>query len=240
MKILDALAAMKQGQGTSEIARLTNMNKATVFKLLETLQLIGFVEKSTPDSRYKLGPGLIRFAYNSLQQLDIVSLSAPYLEQLNKDTNETIHLAVLNEQSLIYVAKLESTQAVRTVSRIGRQTPLYCTGMGKAMLSTFSDEKLAQYVATTTFLKNTPTTITDKIQFMAEINKIRVAGYAFDDGENEEDIRCIAVPLTVNTRLLGAISLSAPKYRIDDAAIHRYLPLFFDAKRNIEERLRLS
>lgn len=240
MKILDALAAMDQGQGTSEIARLTHMNKATVFKLLETLQLIGFVEKSAQGSRYKLGAGLIRFSYRSLQQLDIVSLSAPFLEQLNKETNETIHLAVLNDQNIIYVAKLESTQAVRTVSSIGRQTPLYCTGMGKAMLSTYSDEKLAQYLTTTHLIKNTSTTITDKVQLLAEINQIRETGYAFDDGENEEEIRCIAVPLTVNNRLVGAISLSAPKYRIDDAAIRRYLPLFFAAKRKIEERLQLS
>ena len=198
------------------------------------------MEKSTKDTRYKLGPGLIRYAYNALQQLDIVSLSAPFLEQLHKDTNETIHLAVLNDQNLIYVAKLDSTQAVRTVSKIGRQTPLYCTGMGKAMLSTFSDEKLDQYLQTTNLLKNTPTTITDRVLLLAEINKIRETGYSFDDGENEEEIRCIAVPLTLNSRLLGAISLSAPKYRVDDAAIRRYLPLFFDAKAKIEERLQLS
>ncbi|WP_040683007.1 IclR family transcriptional regulator domain-containing protein [Thermosinus carboxydivorans] len=77
------------------------------------------------------------------------------MEELNKETGETIHLGVLNDDSLIYVAKLESTQAVRIISRIGKTAPLYCTGLGKAMLAIFSDEELERYLAKTRFEKYT-------------------------------------------------------------------------------------
>lgn len=240
IKILEYLATEPHGQGASEIARQTGMNKATVFKLLETLQLVGFVEKSLQDSRYKLGFGLIKIAYNSLQNLDIVTITTPFLEQLNKDIDETIHLAVLNEHSLIYVAKLESTQSVRTISSIGRTAPLYCTGMGKAMLATFTPAQLEQYFAETELRQYTAYTITDKNLLLAELNKIRELGYAIDNSENEEEIRCIAVPLTAKSQLLGAISLSAPKYRMDDATLQSYLPLIFATQRNIQERLEVA
>lgn len=239
VKILDYLAKQPQGQGTSEIARQTAMNKATVFKLLETLQLVGFVEKSNSDSRYKLGFGLIKMACDSLQQLDILNITAPFLERLSRQTDETIHLAVLNEQSLIYVAKLESTQAVRTISRIGKTAPLYCTGMGKAMLSIFEPEEVVRYLDTVELKRYTPNTITDKQQLLAEIQKVRELGYATDNGEHEEEIRCIAVPLAVKAHLFGAISLSAPGYRMEDSVIERYLPLVFDTQRSIVERLQV-
>lgn len=216
------------------------MNKTTVFKLLETLQLVGFVEKSIHDSRYKLGFGLIKIAHNSLQSLDIVALTTPFLEQLNKETDETIHLAVLNEKSLIYVAKLESTQSVRTISRIGRTAPLYCTGMGKAMLSTFSRDELDRYFAEIKLEQYTASTITNKQQLIEEVQKIKLQGYAIDNSEHEEDIRCIAVPLTAKSQLYGAISLSAPKYRMDDITLNSYLPLVMAAQQNIQDRLQVA
>ncbi|WP_312518345.1 IclR family transcriptional regulator [Anaerospora sp.] len=240
VKILEYLGTQPQGQGTSEIARQTQMNKTTVFKLLETLQLIGFVEKSLHDSRYKLGFGFIKIAHNSLQSLDIVNLTAPFLDKLNKETDETVHLAVLSEESLIYVAKLESTQAVRTISRIGRTAPLYCTGMGKAMLSTFSSEALEQYFNDTKLEQYTASTITDKQLLIAEIKKIKEQGYAIDNSEHEDDIRCIAVPLAAKGHLYGAVSLSAPKYRMDDAVVNSYLPLVIGAQKNIQERLAVA
>jgi IclR family KDG regulon transcriptional repressor len=240
VKILEYLAKQPQGEGTSEIARQTQMNKTTVFKLLETLQLIGFVEKSVHDARYKLGFGLIKLAHNSLQSLDIVTLTLPFLEELNKKTDETVHLAVLNDKDLIYVAKLESTQSVRTISRIGRTAPLYCTGMGKAMLSTFSDAELTAYFAAIELEKHTASTITDKGQLLAELKKVKAAGYAIDNSEHEEDIRCIAAALTDGQQLFGAISLSVPKYRMDDATLNRYLPLLMNTRRQIRERLQVA
>ena len=237
---MNYLATQPQGQGTSEIARQIQMNKTTVFKLLETLQLVGFVEKSAHDSRYKLGFGLIKIACNSLQQLDIVTMATPFLEQLHKETDETIHLAVLNDLSLIYVTKLDSTQSVRTISRIGKTAPLYCTGMGKAMLSTFSREEIDRYIAATKLQQHTRYTITNESQLREELQKIRELGYAIDNEEHEEDIRCIAISLTAKAQLFGSISISAPKYRMDDMTIQRYLPLLFEAQRNIVERLQVA
>ena len=237
VKILEFLADQPRGQGASEIARQTGMNKATAFKLLETLQMVGFVEKSPQDSRYKLGFGLIKIACNSLQQIDIVTITAPFLAELNQDTAETIHLAVLNHSDLIYVAKLESTQPVRTISRIGSTAPLYCTGMGKAMLSTFTHREAEAYLAGTCLERHTPSTITDKNELRRELELVRQQGYAVDNSEHEADIRCIAVPLLAKARLWGSISISAPKYRMDDAAIQRHLPALFAVQRKIIERL---
>jgi IclR family KDG regulon transcriptional repressor len=204
------------------------------------LQLVGFVEKSQPESHYKLGLGLVKFAYTSLQQMNINTIATPFLEQIYNQTNETIHLAVLNNFDLIYVIKLESTQSVRTGSTIGKSAPLYCTGIGKAMLSVMSPENLEKYFSEVKFHQFTNTTIIDEQHLRHELKIIQTQGYSIDNGEHEEDVRCIAVPLVVRSRLFGAFSITAPKYRMDDSTIQRYLPLICEAQKNITERLQLS
>ncbi len=238
-KILEYLSTEPNGQGTSEIARQTQMNKSTVFKLLETLQLIGFIEKSPDNSHNKIGLGLAKFAHAYLQQTDIVRIAKPILEVLNTETGETVHLGVLDNLSIVYVLKLESKQPVRLYSKVGIAAPLYCTGIGKAALSTFNNKELDSYIEKTELQKHTGHTIVDSEKLREEMEKIRCLGYAVDNSEHEEDVRCVAIPLFTRSKLLGAISISSPRYRMDDEKLEKYVQFLRDAAHTIIGQLQV-
>lgn len=237
--ILQYLAEQGEARGVSEIARSTGISKATTFKLLETLQQIQFVEKKGDQAHYGLGVGLAKLAHSSLSNMDLVSVSRPYLEELNRQTGETIHLGIADGPSVVYVMKLESRLAVRMYSRVGISAPMYCTGIGKALLSTFDEDTLQEYLTEVELHPFTAQTITTQDHLVREIAQIRYQGYSIDNSEHEADVRCIAVPLYRNNRLYGAMSISAPSYRMSDETLLGYLPVLLKNQREILDRLEL-
>lgn len=237
VQILNFLASQEGVRSASEIARGLDMNRATVFKLLETLQMIDWVRKDERNATYQLGIGLVRLANRALHHLDITSVCRPYLDKLNTETEETVHLGVLADNMVVYVEKLESPQAVRMYSRIGNASPLYCTGIGKAMMSTWPEEKLQDYLDSVQIHQFTKNTITDKAQLRKELEQVRRQGYAMDNSEHEADVRCIAAPLYKHGILYGAFSVSAPVYRMSDDTVAKYLPMVLSCQKAILERL---
>jgi len=238
--ILEYLAAQGGARGVSEIARNTGLSKATAFKLLETLQQIQYVEKKGEQAHYGLGLGLAKLAHSSLSDMDLVSVARSYLEDLNQQTGETIHLGIADGTSVVYVMKLESRQAIRMYSRVGISAPMYCTGIGKALLSTFDDDALDRYLTAVELRRFTGQTITTREELLAEIGRIRHNGYSIDNSEHEEDVRCIALPLYRNNRLYGAMSISAPSYRMTDETLLGYLPALERSQKDILDRLQFA
>ncbi|OYD06705.1 IclR family transcriptional regulator [Paludifilum halophilum] len=237
ISILEYLSEKEEAQGVSEIARGTGLNKPTVFKLLETLTLVGWVEKEEREARFRPGLSLIRLAQRSLDQMNVVKLTEPELKQLNEETGETVHLGLLDKWQVVYVNKLECKQTVRMYSQIGRTAPLYCTGIGKALLSCLTEEELGQFFAETELKPFTPQTITRREELLQNLEEIRSKGYAVDKGEHEEEVRCMAIPLQHQNKVYGAVSVSAPRYRTDDERLLRFFTPLENCRRRILERL---
>ncbi|MFD1674201.1 IclR family transcriptional regulator [Alicyclobacillus fodiniaquatilis] len=235
--IIKYIADQPHAKGVSEIARDLGMNRSTVYKLLDTLQQVGFVHKSERNATYTLGAGLVRLAHQALNQLDIRTFAQNALAELNHATQETIHLGILDEDMVVYVAKLESKQTVRMHSRVGNTSPLYCTGIGKAILSTWSEERLDAYFARTKLHKYTAHTVTDEMALRQMLQQIAQQGYAMDDCEHEAEVRCMAAPLYKNNVLYGAFSVTAPVYRFDDDTAARYIPLVKACQKDILAKL---
>ncbi|QQE77577.1 IclR family transcriptional regulator [Alicyclobacillus sp. SO9] len=222
VSILNFLSTVDKPQKLKDICQTTGLNKATAFKLLETLQSVGYVEK-TDDVGYRLGLGLVRIAGAALHSVNTVRLIEPYVKELNMRTGETVHFGVAERNEVVYVTKLESKQAVRMYSKVGNTAPMYCTGIGKAILSTYGEVDLAEYLASVSLRKITNQTLTDEHQLRRELREVREQGYSIDNGEHEPEVRCIAVPLVANGKTYGAVSVSVPSYRMDDAATERHL-----------------
>lgn len=217
----------------TDIARETGMGNSTAYKLLETLQLMGYVER-TPFTTYKLGVALVRLASSYLSdQNGFVAIAEPHLRKLNQLTGETIHLGIRDESHVIYLSKLESTQVVRMHSKVGDKSPLYCTGLGKAILARMAEDELDEYLSKAELVRYTDTTLTTPADIRNEIEKIRNQGYSIDNSEHTEDIRCIAISLQYSNRQCGAMSISAPKYRMDDDTLLSYLPQLLRARDEI-------
>ena len=237
VSVMQCISEQEEPMGASRIAHHTGLPRSTVFKLLDTLTAVGFVEKSAHDATYRLGIGLVKLAGNAMEQLDLVQVARPYLKELNRQTEETIHLGIPEHDQVVYVDKLESRQAVRMYSRVGKTAPLYCTGIGKAMLSRFPSKRLDAYLKEVHPAAYTSRTLTDPEAIRRDLEASRSRGYAIDHGEHEEDVRCIAVPLYRGDKVYGAVSISAPEYRMNAERVAQLLPKLLRCQQNILHRL---
>jgi len=215
MSILETLAACAP-IGITEISRATGIHKSTVFRFLATLCALGYVYRLPDSDQYALTVKMGIFTTNPRDE-KLLELALPYLERLSRSTRETVHLAVLLDDKLGYLHKIESTQSLRvvTASYTGGGGPLYCTGLGKAMLAWMDEAKLRTLLGRIEYKHFTTTTITDTESLLKELEKIRAVGYAIDNGEHEEGIVCIAAPLRKGGKYpIAAISIAGPAARM--------------------------
>jgi DNA-binding IclR family transcriptional regulator len=236
-KILDFLSASDEPQSLQMIAKQTELTNSTALKILDTLILIGYVHKDLELKKFSLGTSLIRYAIKAMNQLEIKQIAQPHLEELQRNTHETVHLGILDHTSVVYVTKIESKNPVCLYSKVGKTIPLYCSAMGKAILADQSDAEINQYLATNKLVKITNKTITTKSAFITEIDQIRELGYAFDDSEHEDEIFCVGASITLNSKNYGALSVSVPTYRLTDEVLQNMIASVKKCKASILNHL---
>jgi DNA-binding IclR family transcriptional regulator len=238
-KINDILSLfLKKNKWTlTEISNELRIPKSTVFSILSTLTETSFLEKEA--NHYMLGMKILRLSNIIRSENKIKDIILPELNQLHNKVNETINLTRIYEYRAIYIESLHSNHPIRPQSSIGITAPLYCTGVGKAMLAFQDDKYIEEYVNKVKLIKHTETTITTRKKLLEELEKIRKKGYANDISEFEEGVRCIAVPLNVsNSKVEYAISIAGIIDRMTPEVIDNYLPLLFNTKKNIESKLK--
>ncbi|WP_440897656.1 IclR family transcriptional regulator [Amphibacillus sp. Q70] len=219
-QILDYLSQQNQPKKLNEIAKQTELTNPTTLKILNTLLLIGYVQKDPDTKTFSLGPRLIKYANKSLHQVSIKQIAQPHLEKLQRMTEETVHLGINELNHIKYISKIESKKPVSLYSEIGKTIPLYCSAMGKAVLADFTDEQIQQYLETNPFVKFTENTILTHQQLYEEIEQVKELSYAFDDGEHESEVFCVGSSITLNGKNYGAISVSLPKFRLNDKLLN--------------------
>jgi IclR family KDG regulon transcriptional repressor len=234
--ILDYLAEAPDSS-LQEIAKGTQMTASTTLKILDTLTLIGYVNKNT-EKNYRLGAKLVRYANEHIEQLDLAEATLPMLEKLQETIDETIHLGILNNDEILYVNKLEPKhQTIRMSSKVGITRPLYSSAMGKAVLAEYDKESYQNYLETHPLVPYTEYTITNPLRLEKEIETVRSQKIAFDDEEIEKDIFCIGASIVKNNQIIGAFSVSMPKYRLDNETREAIIRAIRETKKQIEENL---
>lgn len=232
-RILDILSSTDKPLTLNQIAVDTELTNSTALKILDTLQLIGYVQKDEDTKRYSLGPAIIKYAYKAINHLEIKHLAEPHLKKLHDITKETIHLGIQSDNHIIYVLKIESTNPIKLYSQIGKSIPLYCSAMGKAILADQTDSQIDSYLQNNKLLKFTENTITSKKAFLNEIRRIREQGYAFDNCEHEEDVFCVGSSISVNGKNFGAFSVSVPKYRLTNQFLEEIINAVLECRNQI-------
>lgn len=220
MVLLEKLAEEKNGIGISRLAEATGLHKSTVHRLLGTLMNRGYVEKEVDSDKYKLGKKILFLASSILDSMDLRKLANPYLRKLANETNEVVHLSILDGDEAVYIDKLEGdniNSSVRMNSQIGKRVPLYCTAVGKILVSHFDDSTIKALIKEEKMIRLTDRTITNLDDLIQEINKVRKLGYALDDVENEEGIRCVAVPIyNKEGKIIASASVSGLTIILND------------------------
>lgn len=211
------LNTMIEGPKTlTQIATITEIHKATVLRFLNTLQALGYITKNVKTETFQLSPKLNNFYVASKDFEYLKKLIYPFLLKIAKETQETIHLALLENCQLKYLEKIESRQSLRVVtsSYEGGTAPLYCTGLGKVLLAYQEVLERNKIIETINFVNFTKNTLTEIKALNKELDSIYKQGFAFDNEEHEEGIYCIAVPILKNQKAVAAISITGPSFRM--------------------------
>jgi DNA-binding IclR family transcriptional regulator len=216
VSVLSVLALNKRDMGVTEIALATDLSKATVHRILGTLEDHHVIIR-LENGRYRIGPAPLLWADAYTAQLDLVEVARSALREIWEQTRETVHLAVYEQNEAYYLDKLESPHPVRMHSRIGASLRLYSSAAGRAILAFLPEHEQKSYFRKNTIEALTPNTAVNMGDILDRLARVRREGGSEENQENEEGIRCIGAPiLDCRSYPLGAISISAPAYRFDD------------------------
>jgi DNA-binding IclR family transcriptional regulator len=212
--VLDLLGESEMPLGLAQVASSLQLHKSTAHRFLMVLERHRMVER-TSTGKFRLGLRLFDFGNRAIEQYDLRDRAQPHLRRLVTETEETAHLCILEAARVIYIDKIEPTRSVRMITRIGASNPVHCTSVGKAMLAFLPEERAADILRRIRFERYTNHTITTAEALRAELEKTRRRGYAVDDEEYEEGLRCIAMPVLDAQRLpVAAVSVSGPSFRV--------------------------
>lgn len=223
--VLDQVAGFQRPVRFGELLADSDLPKATLYRLLQTLTNQRMLSYDTDRQTYTPGLRLVRLAHTAWTQSSLAPVARPYLDALSRALGETVHLAQLDGGQVLYVDKRNAEQPVEMFSQAGKVGPAYCTGVGKAMLAYMSGDPLDQALAMQSYHRFTDGTLADEAALRAELQAIRERGHAFDREEHERGIICVAAPvLTAGGRVLGAVSVTGPTTRTDLNLLETWAP----------------
>lgn len=217
-RALAALAALSNSASDCSLAELCpalGLHKSTAHRLMMVLEQHRLVVKNPETGRYRLGLRLYELGSRAIDGLDLRGRARPYLDRLQDRFGETVFFCILDEGQVFYVDKVESQRSVRTACTVGSRAPAYCTAVGKAMLSELPDAEVAAIVRKSGMKEVTANTITTLARLKNELRAVRSRGYAIDDEEKEEGLRCVGAVVHAHSRKLSAaMSISGPAFRM--------------------------
>ncbi|MFW6264654.1 MAG: IclR family transcriptional regulator [Bacillota bacterium] len=237
-KIFENLVEDGSPMTLSSISNNLKINISTVHRLINTLVKLGYVEQDNK-GLYKIGISAYNMADIVIKNFDLKKIVHPFIKEIVDKCNETCNLVAFEDNQVVYLDQIESSNMVRMFAKEGSRGDAYCTGSGKALLANLPEKELKNYYQSINFKKYTVNTITDANILKKELNKIRKQGYALDLEEKEIGVRCIAAPFFDGSgKLLGAISVSGPCSRItDDYLENTLIPLVRDTAIKITSKL---
>ena len=215
LMLLEALGQDGEGLRLTDLARQCSLSVSTTHRLLTTLQKHRFVEFDRNDGHWQVGRQAFSVGSAFIRHRNFIAVAIPYLKDLRDRTRETANLGVLEEGEVVTLAQVESREIMRATSRVGGRAPVYATGMGKAILATFPEEAIAGYVPEKSWRKLTDKTLSNEGELLAELGRVREAGYAIDDEEFVTGLRCVAATVFDQSgEALFAISISGLASRV--------------------------
>jgi len=217
-KTLDILESIKETPGgvrLSDLARTVDMPKATVYRILATLESRGFLDRSE-DGAYRMARRLFDLQQPfPIEQL-LNRVAPPLMEGLVESTRETVNLGVLDSGEIVVTNTIESPQSVRMSSKVGSRRYLHTTAIGKVMLASLPEKEVLRLLRLKGLPRLTPYSIVNRTALMKELERVRTQGYAIDNQENELEGRCIGAPVAgPDGRVVAAVSISGPVFRMD-------------------------
>lgn len=237
LQVLETLCQADRDLGVSEISRQLNINKTTIFRILQTLMLHGLVEQSEETERYRPAMRLLFLSNQVLNRLEIRRIAWDHLQNLARQVNESVHLALNDGDEIVIIDKVENHDAQSIRFHPGRRSPLYCTSLGKVFLADWAPNRLDSYINRAKMIQHTPTTRATKEDLVEDLAEIKKCCYGLDREEHHIGIFCIAAPIRDYTgKVTAAISVTGPTFRVSEKYPSFVSPLL-QAAQEISKRL---
>ena len=235
-EVIDCISKSADGIAFSEIVKQTGAPKASIFRILHTLEHYSWVEKK--NDRYYLDYMFIHYGMQTLSRRDLAAVSQPHLQRLMEDLGATAHLAVLSGKQTMLMAVCESTSHIKLSSPVGTLLPLHCTSHGKLFLAYCVDEPLETFLADVDLEQRTERTLTSISALEQEAVHIRRQGYSIDDLELFDDVRCCAAPVFDGAgHCIGAVGITATRTHFSSARVDSYAARVVEAAAAITRQM---
>jgi IclR family acetate operon transcriptional repressor len=216
LSVLEAVARADSPNGLTltELGHVLGMHRTTLFRFLATLQGRGYLDRDPMTDRYRLGIQTLTLAAGWLNDQDIRQTARPHLQRLCERVQELVHLTILDHGEVVTIDRIEGKHPISLQTEIGNRRPAHCTASGKAMLA-FVHATEAERLLQSRMDAVTPRTVTSPAALIAEFAEIRARGFAIDDEEHFDGVRCVAAPVfNYDQRVVASISIAGPVQRI--------------------------
>jgi IclR family KDG regulon transcriptional repressor len=232
--ILEEVARHREGIGLAELSKLVGLHNSTTFHLAKTMVSLGYLRQEKETKRYRVGRPLFALAASALDEIEMVNVATPVLEELSRQTSESSHFAVRMGDAVVVIARTSGPGAFQLTDRVGVVRPAHCTALGKIILASLRPDQLKRFLERVDMTPSTKKSITDVGVLLREIAEIKRTGVAFDDGEFNPEVRCVAVPVTDFTgQVIGALGISGPIWRLSNQALHNSAQIVQAAARRL-------
>lgn len=213
--VLEEVANHPDGITLSQLSRALGLHTSTLYHVTRTMTALGYLRTGPDDKRYRMGRGILQLASACMDEAEICATAAPYLEKLADATGEATHFAVWERRKALILARHSGPKALQINERAGTLRPVYCTAIGKALLSGLSPETYDDYTADIEFEPYSDSTLKDARELRLQVDKARRDGIAFDDCEFNAEVRCMAATVRdFSGKVMGAIGFSGPVWRM--------------------------
>ena len=221
--LLETVAAQADPATLGEIHAASGLPKSTIVRLLSALVSEEYLVRVDERPSYRLGHKVMSLANAFVDALSVPDLARPHLVELAAQTRQTANLAVLDGTQVIHVAVEHPARPLRYDASVGDRAVPYGTGLGKVLLAGLPPSEVAPHLPPTPWTPSTPTTITNPQRLRTLLATVRKQGYAYDDEEWDEGLRCLAVPVVVDGRTVAALSISGASGEFSDEARPMFL-----------------
>lgn len=230
-QLLELLVLQGRPSGVTELAVAMGLQKSNVHRLLQTLFELRYV-RPLENGLYEPNLRLWEFGQRVFAQIDVARVAHPEMLKLADATGESVHLASLGEEQVIYLDKIGGANPVRAFTEVGGRSPAYCTATGKALLAYQGDEVVKRIMKNA--VQHTPATITDPDELFAELKRVRDQGYAKNVGEHHVNVAGLAAPIFDGRNgVIAAVGISCPVERLTTRALKAATPIVVDSAKNI-------
>ncbi|GAA3407685.1 IclR family transcriptional regulator [Paenibacillus hodogayensis] len=237
LRILDCFTVDNPERGITELSEQLGLYKSNVHNIVDTFVKAGYLEQNAENEKYRLGFKVLELGNVISANMNIRKMTLPYMQEMADFANETVYLGMPNDTEVIYLESCSPKNKLSTRSMLGVKAPLYCTGIGKAMLA-FLPAETVESICAKGLRKYTDQTIAEREALLAELKAIRARGYSIDNMEHEYGIKCVGMPILNKKRqVVAGISVSGPSLRFEDNTIGAYASKLGELVRQIEEKL---